>query len=167
MDSGKHDLHHLLSNKFLMGSLGVAGGFNLSSGLVSESNSEHSDDVTIGGLCLNESLNKGVPFLDHGASLISGDIHTVEVSVAIKSLDLITLELDLSPVLGLWVAISKGGGEDTTSQTVSRVEKTCRFVTWGQANLSFLESWGEDVVPLLLGERMVATQKNDKLARLK
>lgn len=108
---------------------------------------------------MNESLNKGVPFLDHGACLISGNIHTVEVSVAIKSLDFIALELNLSPGIGLWVAISKGGGEDTTSQTVSRVEKTCRFVTRGQADLSFLESWGEDVVPLLLGERMVAIQK--------
>jgi len=159
LDLGEHDLHHLLSDKFLVGSLGVASGFNLSRGLVSESNSEHSDDVTIGGLSLNESLNKGVPFLDHGACLISGNIHTVEVSVAIKSLDFIALELNLSPGIGLWVAISKGGGEDTTSQTVSRVEKTCRFVTWGQADLSFLESWGEDVVPLLLGERMVAIQK--------
>lgn len=159
MDLGEHDLHHLLSDKFLMGSLGVAGGFNLSGGLVSEGNSEHSDDVTIGGLSLDESLNKGVPFFDHGASLISGNIHTVEVSVAVKSLDLIALELNLSPGIGLWVAVSKGGGEDTTSQTVSRVEKTCRFVTWGQADLSFLESWGKDVVPLLLGERMIAIQK--------
>ena len=92
-----------------MGSLGVAGGFNLSSGLVSESNSEHSDDVTIGGLCLNESLNKGVPFLDHGASLISGNVHSVEVSVAIETLDFSNLELELSPVLSFLgvVAISE------------------------------------------------------------
>lgn len=159
MDLSEHDLHHLLSDEFLMGSLGVAGGFNLSGGLVSEGNGEHSDDVTIGGLSLNESLNEGVPLLDHGASLVSGDIHTVEVSVAIKSLDLITLELNLSPGIGLWVAVSKGGSEDTTSQTVSRVEKTSRFVTWGQSNLSFLETWGKDVVPLLLGERMIAKQK--------
>ena len=55
--------------------------------VVSESNSEHSDDVTIGGLSLNEGLNKGVSFLDRGACLISGNIHSVEVSVAIKSLD--------------------------------------------------------------------------------
>jgi len=48
-------------------------------------------------------------FFDHGAGLISGDVHTVEVSVAVKSLNLSNLELELSPVfsLGGVVAISK------------------------------------------------------------
>ena len=65
---------------------------------LSESNAEHSQDVTIGGLGLNEGLNEGMPLLDHGASLISGDVHTVEVSVAVESLNFTNLELELSPV---------------------------------------------------------------------
>ena len=101
MNGRLHDLHHLLSNELLVGSLGVAGCFNLSLSFLGESNAEHSDDVSVGGLSLNESLNKSVPLLDHGAGLVSGDVHAVEVGVAVKALDLIDLELELSPVLGV------------------------------------------------------------------
>ena len=92
-----------------MGSFGVTGSLNLSMCFLSESNAEHSQDVSIGGLSLDKGLDKGVPFFDHGAGLISGDVHTVEVSVAVKSLNLSNLELELSPVfsLGGVVAISK------------------------------------------------------------
>lgn len=124
-----------------------------------ESNAEHSDDVSIKGLGLNVALNKRVPLSDHGASLISGNVHTVEVSVAVKSLDLINLELELSPVLGIGrvVAVSKGGGENTTSQAVSRVDETGSLVDWGHGNLSLVKSWGKDIVPLFLG-KWVATK---------
>lgn len=124
-----------------------------------ESNAEHSDNVSIEGLGLNVALNKRVPLSDHGASLISGNVHTVEVSVAVKSLDLINLELKLSPVLGIGrvVAVSEGGGENTTSQAVSRVDETGSLVDWGHGNLSLVESWGKDIVPLFLG-KWVATK---------
>lgn len=142
-----------------MGSLSVAGGLNLSWCFLGESNAEHSDNVSIEGLGLNVSLNKRVPLFDHGASLISGNVHTVEVGVAVESLDLIDLELKLSPVLGIGrvVAVSKGGGENTTSQTVSRVDETGSLVDWGHANVSLVKSWGEDVVPFFLSE-WVATK---------
>ena len=142
-----------------MGSLGVAGGFNLSWCFLGESNAEHSDNVSIEGLGLNVSLNKRVPLSDHGASLISSDVHTVEVGVAVKSLDLIDLELKLSPVLGIGrvVAVSKGGGENTTSQTVSRVDETGSLVDWGHGDLSLVKSRGKDVVPFFLSE-WVATK---------
>lgn len=159
MNSRLHNLHHLLSNELLVGSLSVAGGLNLSWCFLGESNAEHSDNVSIEGLGLNVSLNKRVPFFDHGASLISGNVHTVEVGVAVKSLDLIDLELKLSPVLGIGrvVAVSKGGGENTTSQTVSRVDETGSLVDWGHGNLSLVKSWGKDVVPFFLSE-WVATK---------
>ena len=48
-----------------------------------EANGEHSEEISIRGLGLDESLNGGVPFLDDGAQLVSGDVHSVEVSVAI------------------------------------------------------------------------------------
>lgn len=118
MNSRLHNLHHLLSDELLVGSLGIAGCFNLSWCFLGESNAEHSNDVSIGGLGLNVALNKRVPLFDHGASLISGDVHTVEVGVAVISLDLIDLELKLSPVLsiGRVVAVGESGGENTTSQ---------------------------------------------------
>lgn len=142
-----------------MGSLGVAGGFNLSWCFLGESNAEHSDNVSIEGLGLNVSLNERVPLSDHGACLISSDVHTVEVGVAVKSLDLIDLELKLSPVLGIGrvVAVSKGGGENTTSQTVSRVDETGSLVDWGHGDLSLVKSRGKDVVPFFLSE-WVATK---------
>ena len=142
-----------------MGSLGVAGGFNLSWCFLGESNAEHSDNVSIEGLGLNVSLNERVPLSDHGACLISSDVHTVEVGVAVKSLDLIDLELKLSPVLGIGrvVAVSKGGGENTTSQTVSRVNETGSLVDWGHGDLSLVKSRGKDVVPFFLSE-WVATK---------
>jgi len=159
LNSRLHNLHHLLSNELLVGSLGVAGGFNLSWCFLGESNAEHSDNVSIEGLGLNVSLNKRVPLSDHGASLISSDVHTVEVGVAVKSLDLIDLELKLSPVLGIGrvVAVSKGGGENTTSQTVSRVDETGSLVDWGHGDLSLVKSRGKDVVPFFLSE-WVATK---------
>jgi len=142
-----------------VGSLGVAGSFNLSWCFLGESNAEHSDNVSIEGLGLNVSLNERVPLSDHGASLISSDVHTVEVGVAVKSLDLIDLELKLSPVLGIGrvVAVSKGGGENTTSQTVSRVDETGSLVDWGHGDLSLVKSRGKDVVPFFLSE-WVATK---------
>lgn len=120
MDSSLHDLHHLLSDELLVGSLGIARGLNLSWSLLGEGDAEESHEVSIGGLGLNESLNEGVPLLDHGAGMVSGDIHSVEVGIAIISLDFIDLELHSSPGLvvggiGGIVAISKGQSEDTTS----------------------------------------------------
>ena len=36
---------------------------------------------------------------------------------------------------------------------------TGSLVTWGQSNASLVESWGKDVVPLFLGERMSSINK--------
>jgi len=57
----------------------------------SESNAEHSAEVSIAGSGLGESLNGGVPLLDEGTELVSGDVQTIEVSVAIEVLDLLNL----------------------------------------------------------------------------
>lgn len=110
---------------------------------------------------MNERLNKGVPLLDHGAGLISGDVHTVEVGVAIESLNFSNLELELSPVFGLGrvVAVSKRSSENSISQTVSRVNKTGSLVTWGKRNASLVEAWSKDVVPFFLGKWMGSNNK--------
>jgi len=117
LNSSLHNLHHLLSDESLVGVLGIACGFNLLSGFLGEGKGEKSEGVTIGGFALNESLNKGVPFLDHGACLVSRDIHTVEVGIAIHSFNFVDLEFKLSPSLGLRlvVAVSQGDLDNTTS----------------------------------------------------
>ena len=93
-----------------------------------ECNAEHADKVTIDSLALNERLNEGVPLLDESAELVSGDIHTVEVSVAVESLDFFDLHLHLSPgvLVGLSVQVTQRYLENTTSQAVSGVLYTTR-----------------------------------------
>lgn len=116
-----HDFHHLLADERSLRALGVAGGSNLSSCSLSEANGEHSEEVSVSGLGLNEGLNGGVPLLDDGAELVSGDVHSVEVSVAVEALDLFDLDLHLSPglIVAISVQIGQGYLEHTTSQAVS------------------------------------------------
>ncbi len=103
-----------------MGALGVASGANLASSSLSEANAEHAEEVAVEGLGLNEGLDGGVPLLDNGAKLVTSDVHSVEVGVAVEALDLLDLDLHLSP--GLFIAvsvqISEGNLKHTTFQAV-------------------------------------------------
>jgi len=141
-----------------VGSLGVASGLDLLLSLLGEGDAEHTEDVAVEGLGLNESLNEGVPLLDHGATVISGDVHTIEVGVAVEILDLLNLELELLPGGGFSgvVAVAERQLENSTSEVIRRVDETGRLVDGRESNASLLETGGEHVVPLLLGERMNA-----------
>ena len=88
---------------------------------LSESNAEDAYEVAILSLGLNEGLDEGVPFLDEGAELVSGDVHAVEVGIAVVSLNFLNLDLNLSPVLfvGLTVQVSERNLEDTSSERIS------------------------------------------------
>ena len=112
--------HNLLAEELLLGTFGVTSGLNLVLVAASESNSEEADHVTIKSLGLDEGLNKGVPFLDKSAELVTSDVHTVEVGVAIETLDFFDLELDLSPceIVSLTVKFTKRNGENATTKTV-------------------------------------------------
>ena len=83
-----------------MGGFSITGSFDLARSFLGESDAERADDVSVGGLGLDESLNETMPLLDHGASLVAGDVHTVEVSVAVETLDLINLELEYTQRVG-------------------------------------------------------------------
>ena len=99
-----HDLHHLLADELALRALSVAGGADLSAGSLGEANAEHTEEVAVSGLGLHEGLDGGVPLLDNSAELVTGNVHTVEVGVAIEALNLLNLDLHLSP--GLLVAVS-------------------------------------------------------------
>ena len=99
-----HDLHHLLADELALRTLSVASGADLAAGSLGETNAEHAEEVTIEGLGLDEGLNSGVPLLDNSAELVTCNVHTVEVGVAIEALNLLNLDLHLSP--GLLVAVS-------------------------------------------------------------
>ena len=155
-----HNLHHLLSDESLVGVFGIACSFNLLSGFLGEGKREESETVTIGGFALNESLDERMPFFHHGACLISGDVHTIEVGVAIHSFNFVDLKLKLSPGLGLRlvVAVSQGDADDTSSQGISGDFLTSIFVTWGQSDVSLIETWSKYVVPLFSGEWVDTTK---------
>ena len=90
-------------------------------GSLGEPNTEHSEEIPVGGLGLDEGLNHGVPFLDEGAQLVSGDVHAVEVGVAVESLHFFDLYLHLSPglLVAILVQVSQRNLEHSSFQAVS------------------------------------------------
>jgi hypothetical protein len=108
-----------LTDSFDLGGLGVAGSFNLTVLTSGESNGEESAEITIGGLGLYETFNEGVPLLDEGAHLVSGDGETIEVGKAFVSLDFLNLELNDSPGIVFLLALGQitiADSEDATSK---------------------------------------------------
>ena len=98
--------------------------------------------------------------------MVSCDVHTMEIRIAVKSLDLINLELQLSPLVHLFlllnvVAIVKRDVDNTMSQILTCLHLTLGLVTRHQSCHSLVKSWHEDIVPLLLGEwmRSIHSQK--------
>lgn len=63
-----------------------------------------------------------MPFLDEGAKLVAGNVHSVEVGEAVEALDFLDLDLDLSPgnLMSVVVQITEGDGENTTAEGVGR-----------------------------------------------
>ena len=99
-----HNLHHLLADEFALGALSVACSTDLAIGSLGEANAEHSEEISVNSLGLDEGLNCGVPLLDDCAKLVTSDVHSVEVGIAVEALDFLDLDLHLSP--SLFVAVS-------------------------------------------------------------
>lgn len=154
MNSCLHNLDHLLHDQLSVRGLRVAGCSDLLLRSLGEGDGEQSQDEAVGGLGLRGGFDQGVPLLDHGTTLISRDVHAIEVGVAIKSLNLINLEFKLSPglSLGLVVAVGQRDGEDTTFQAIRSLLLTSSLVAWSQSDASLVKTWGKDVVPFLLDE---------------
>ena len=145
----------------------------MTAGSLGETNAEHTEEVSVSGLGLNESLNGGVPLLDNCAELVASDVHAIEVSVAVEALDFFDLDLHLSPgiLVAVSVQISQRYLKHTAFQTVGRVlyinkwfvklrEKltlTSGLVAGGKSGGSNVENGGDvDVVPFLLLEGVSA-----------
>jgi len=113
-----HDFHHLLAKLLLVGCFSVAGGLNLVSVTAGESNCEHSNEVTIGSFSLDESLNSWVPLFDKRTEFIAGDVHSMEVGVAVEALDFFNLDLHLSPcdLMSIVVKFTKWNSENTSTE---------------------------------------------------
>jgi hypothetical protein len=66
--------------------LGIA---SLSGGLcflLGETNAENTEKITVRGLDFNTGFNQRLPFLDHGAELVSSHIHTMEIGQQVTTL---------------------------------------------------------------------------------
>ena len=63
--------------------------------LLSKTNAENSQEISISCLYINVSLDQSLPFLDHGAKLIGSQVHAVELCQAVLSLNILTGQLEL------------------------------------------------------------------------
>jgi len=146
-----------LSDEFLLGVLGVASGLNLSLNAAGEGNAEETHKVTVLGLSLSKRLNKGVPLLDEGAKLITGDVETVVVGEALESLDLFAANLDLSEGLvgGVTVQVGEVDLEDSALERVGGVLLTGTLVAGSDGGRRNVKGGGHvNVVPLFADEGM-------------
>ena len=63
--------------------------------LLSKTNAENSQEISISCLYINVSLDQSLPFLDHGAKLVGSQVHAVELCQAVLSLNILTGQLEL------------------------------------------------------------------------
>jgi len=154
-----HNLHHLLADEFALRSLGVAGGAHLSACSLGEANAEHTEKIAVSSLGLDKGLNGGVPFLDDSAKLVTSDVHSVEVGVAIEALDFLDLNLHLSPSLfvAFSVQISQRYLKHTVLKRVSGNLLTCSSVAGSESGSADVEDGRHvNIVPFLLGKGVSA-----------
>jgi len=150
------NLGHLLSD--LLDLLGLSVGGLLDLTVVSslgESGDENSKVVVVGGFDIDLASDHSLPFLDHGADLVSGEAHAVEVENAVLALDVFADEFELSESSSVIAKISLVAVEDSALESISGNLVTDGSGNEGLADLSDLEhSRGFDVIPILLGERV-------------
>lgn len=73
-----HNLNHLGPNLLELGRLSVGGLLDLVGLTLGETNSEESENVAVGCLDVNVSLDERLPFSDNGSELVGGEVHAVE-----------------------------------------------------------------------------------------
>jgi len=149
-----HDIHHLLSDKVNLSSLGVRGFLDLVGSLLGEGNSEHSQNIAISGLNVNVSLNESLPFSNERAELVGGQVHAVEVAEASCANNIFYSQIDLSVSLILiFLEIGKIGLENSSLQVVRSDSLSTASCNWCLAHLSVGElDRGLDIIPILLGK---------------
>merc|ERR1719328_599764 len=147
------DVCHLLPDVLHLGALGVAGLLLAVLLLQGESNAEDTEHVSVTGLDVDVALDQGLPLLDHGPQLVSGQVHAVEGGQAVLSLNILDNQLELSVrslSVILILEISRGNLENSSLQTLGGNLGSSSSVHQSLANLTDLEdSWSLDVIPVL------------------
>ena len=78
-----------------------------------------SDDLPVSGGDVNVGLDLGLPLLDHGALLVAGELHTVEVGEAVVALNLLADQSELLVGGLVTVEVSLVDFVNSASKTVS------------------------------------------------
>ena len=143
---------HLSTDGVDLRALSVAGLFVLVGLLAGETDAEDAELVTVGGGDFNVALDEGLPLLDHGAELIASNVHAIEESYALITLNILNTESHLAVTLFLvLVEIAEIGFKDATLKTFGGNFKTGSTGDESLANIAFLELVGStDVIPFLL-----------------
>jgi len=150
------DFYNLLSDLLDLLLLSITGLSGLTSLSAGEGSDEDSKNVAILSFSFAVSINKGLPLSDELAELVSGHVHSMEVSHAGSSLNVFDAELDSSPSIIVVVQISKGSLNDSTLQGVRSDLCAGSLGNTGFAYESGEERcWGLDVVPFFSKERVL------------
>lgn len=150
------DFTHLLPDCTDLGVLSVAGLALAERVLVGESDAEHTEQVSVGGLHVNVGLDQGLPFLDHPSELVSGEIHAVEVAEHIASLNIFSDQTELAErpfSISISLKIGQRYFKDTALQTLRSDFGALSTVDKGGSHLSLGEHRRSlDIVPIFTGE---------------
>jgi hypothetical protein len=149
-----NNVGHLLSDLVDLRGLGVGGLLDLVGLSLGETDDEESEEVVVGGLDGDVSLNQSLPLSDERSQLVGSEVKAVEVGEQVLALDLVNSQLDLlEGVVLLALQISKGHLEHSALEVVVGESQTGGSVHEGLADVSVLKGGGSlDVVPVLLGE---------------
>ena len=114
-----HDLDHLSTNLSDLSRLGVAASLNLVHSLLRERDAEDSKVVVVGGLDINVGLDESLPLADQRTELVCGEVHAVELSQAVATLNVVASKLNLSESLVLiLVKVSERNLVDSSLKSV-------------------------------------------------
>ena len=151
--------------------LGVCGLLNLVCTTARETNSKHTQKVTVRRPNVLMRLNERLPLANKRAQLVRREAHTVEVGQAVTTLHLIHTKLELA--VGLLVVLVKVGKRLLKNTALERIRGILCSVSAGRLNpkrltirtqtlravhdcftdVAVLEEHGRlDVVPFLAGE---------------
>jgi len=103
-----------------------------------------------------------VPLLHEGTELVAGDVHAIEVSIAIHASDFLDLELNFSPALihGISVQISERYLENSALQAVAGILLACSFIDGSESGCAIIEHCGDlHIVPFLALEGVSSIHK--------
>ena len=121
-----HDLEHFLSDLPNLRRLRVRRLPDLVRATLGERDGEETDEIAIGRLNIDVSLDQGLPLADERAELVCGEVHAMEVCQTVLPLDFINAQLDLSKAMVF--VLSKVSERDLDNPTLERV--VCIFCAY-------------------------------------